>query len=647
MGSMQEPAVDERLSRAREAVALGAWTEAYELFTDLDAEDRLKPGDVADLARASHWTGRMNECLEAYERAYRLYLADGKPRKAGMAAIDLVRWHRHKLQPAVAAGWLRRAERLLAEERDTVEYGYLQYRRAADALAKGDLDTAVALTTEAEELGRRFGDLDLELLAQHERGIALIAQGEAEKGFSLIDEAAAAAIGGELGPVPTAIIYCNTITACRDVADYGRAGEWTEAAKRWCDRQTINGFPGMCRVYRAEVMRLRGDWAAAREDAQLACDELRDWSPNTAGAAFYELGEIRFRTGDLDGAEAAFRQAHELGRSPAPGLALLHAARGDARGGAALIDRAVAEETHDRFARARLLPAQVELAIATGALDVAAGAAAELRQVAEQYESPALRAAAATAEGAVALAGGDTGGAISSLRAGLRDFGLVDLPYETASARLLLGRAYLAAGDERAASLELESARAVFERLGAALGLQRVVELQAGGSGEAATKAFVFTDIVDSTPLAGALGDEAWTGLLAWHDRTLREVFAAHGGEVVHHTGDGFFVAFDDAGPALASAVAIQRRLAEHRRAHGFAPGVRIGVHEALARRAEGSYRGHGVHEAARIGALGGAGEIVASLASVAGRDVRHAEPRTVELKGVAGPVEVVTVDWS
>jgi class 3 adenylate cyclase len=644
---MAEPAVDDRLHRAREAVARSAWTEAYDLLSALDGERLAGPDELVDLARAAHWTGRMNETLATFERAYRDYLDAGQPLRAGIAALELVRWHRHKLQPAVAAGWLRRAERLLGHEQDTVEFGYLQYRRGADALAKGDLEKALALTTEAEELGRRFGDLDLELLAQHERGIVLIARGEAEEGFALIDEAAAAALGGELGPLPTAIVYCNTITACRDVADYGRAGEWTEEAKRWCERQAINGFPGMCRVYRAEVMRLRGDWEAAREDAQLACEELRDWSPNTAGAAFYELGEIRFRTGDLDGAEAAFRQADELGRGTAPGLALLLAARGDVREGATLVARALNQETHDRFARSRLLPAQVELAIGSGDIETAEQAAAELRATAEDYASPALRATAATAEGAVSLARGDTAAAIASLHAALRDFALVDVPYETASARELLGRAYRQAGDDRAAALELESARVVFERLGAVLDLRRVADLLATASGDAVTKTFVFTDIVDSTPLAGALGDEAWTGLLAWHDRTLTELFAAHGGEVVDHTGDGFFAAFDESARALACAAAIQRRLAEHRRTHGFAPGVRIGVHEAAARQADGNYRGRGVHEAARIGALGAAGDVVASAATVEGRDLRHSPVRQVELKGVDGPVDVVTVDWA
>jgi class 3 adenylate cyclase len=643
---MTQPAVDERLAQAREAVVLCAWTEAYELLSELDRTSGLAPDDLGDLARACHWTGRMNECLGTWARAYKLYVDAGNTRRAGLAALDLVRWHRHKLAGPVAAGWLRRAENLLAEDRDCAEFGYLQLRRAHDALAAGDLVRAAELAKNAQEIGRLYGDRDVEMLGLHDYGVARVEQGEVDEGFACIDEAAAAAVGGETGPLATAIVYCNTISACRDVADYRRAGDWTEATKRWCDRQTINGFPGMCRVYRAEVMRLRGEWGAAHEDAQLACEELREWSPATAGAAFYELGEIRLRIGDLEGAEQAFRQAHELDREPVPGLALLELARGNAAGGAALVERALAEEAQHRFGRARLLPAKVELLLALGDHAGADGAAAELREIADRYDSTALSAAAATAAGAVALANGAAADAIRSLRAALQAWRLADVPYDAARTRVLLAQAYGREGDPRAAALELESAKAVFERLGALPDLRRVTEMQAGDGGEAAHRSFMFTDICDSTTLAGALGDEAWTGLIAWHDRTLRELFGAQGGEEVDHTGDGFFVSFPDERAAFACAVAIQRRLVEHRRANGFAPGVRIGVHTADARRADGSYRGRGVHEAARIAALAGAGEIFASADTAEAAGVRHSPPRTVELKGVMEPVDVVSVEW-
>ena len=158
-------------------------------------------------------------------------------------------------------------------------------------------------------------------------------------------------------------------------------------------------------------------------------------------------------------------------------------------------------------------------------------------------------------------------------------------------------------------------------------------------------RTFMFTDIVKSTDLLEVLGDEAWEQLLRWHDQTLRSLFVAHHGEEVVTTGDGFFVGFDGPDAALACAMAIQRTLAEHRRAHGFAPQVRIGVHASDATQVGRNFTGKGVHEAARIAALAGGGEILASRQTVTPA-FTTSEPRSVTLKGISEPVEVVSVDW-
>lgn len=160
------------------------------------------------------------------------------------------------------------------------------------------------------------------------------------------------------------------------------------------------------------------------------------------------------------------------------------------------------------------------------------------------------------------------------------------------------------------------------------------------------TKTFMFTDMVGSTQLVEALGDEAWGGLLRWHNDLLQSLFTAHGGQQIDAIGDGFFVGFDSPRDALLCAVAIQRRLAEHRRAHGFAPQVRIGVHAAEVTEVGGHFRGKGVHEAARIGALAGPVEILVSEGTAARAGFRTSEPRRVTLKGITEPVNVVTIQW-
>jgi class 3 adenylate cyclase len=251
--------------------------------------------------------------------------------------------------------------------------------------------------------------------------------------------------------------------------------------------------------------------------------------------------------------------------------------------------------------------------------------------------------------GLVQLAAGDEAGALRSLRAGCRRWQELDAPYETARARMALAAVYRAAGDPETAALELAAARSAFERLGTVLDIARAVEAQAGAAGGHAadpelsrteSRTFMFTDIVRSTQLIEAIGDEAWADLVRWHDQTL--------GEEVDHAGDGFFVAFVAARPAIECGVAIQRTLLDHRRRQGFAPQVRIGLHAAPAQKHDGAYRGKGVHVAARIAALAEASEILASRDTIESTPpgITLSIPRAVTLKGLSEPIEVVTLGW-
>jgi len=158
-------------------------------------------------------------------------------------------------------------------------------------------------------------------------------------------------------------------------------------------------------------------------------------------------------------------------------------------------------------------------------------------------------------------------------------------------------------------------------------------------------KTFMFTDVVGSTNLVEALGDEAWDTLLRWHDTTLREVFTAHEGREISTTGDGFFVGFDSPELAIAAAIAIQRRLAEHRAKNGFAPQVRIGIHASDAQVVGTNFRGKGVHEASRIAGVAKGGEIVGSTSTI-GSSAAVSDVRSVELKGLSEPIEIATIDW-
>jgi class 3 adenylate cyclase len=642
----------EPLDRGRRAVAQRTWPEAYAALSDADAAGDLDADDLEILAKSAWWVGRQNEAIEGFERAYARHIELGNRSRAAFMALTLRRLNVAKLAASVAQGWLTRAETLLADEPESAAHGYLELARGSAPWGGGEFDDALAHMRRGVEIAARVGDADLHAWSTSYSGMVLLEMGRVDEGWRLMEEVSAAAVGGELGPYTTGAAFCNVISACRDLADYRRASEWAEAAKRWCERESIAGFPGVCRVHRSEVLRLLGSWTEADSELRTATRELEEFSPMHAGSAFHELGEVRLRKGDLAGAEEAFDRAQELGHDPQPGRALLLLRLGRVETAAASIRGSLEDVEWHRLTRARLLPAQAEIAWRAGDAALAEAAALELDEIAGTIGTDAIRANAEWAHGLAELAAGSSG-ASRRFRRARQLWQAVDTPYETGRAAMLLAASLAAEGDREGAAIELGAARSLFSRLGAARDVREADELLAtlgpavAAPLEATHRAFLFTDITGSTALLEAIGDEAWTDLRRWHDEELRRCIGAHGGEEVDHTGDGFFVSFDDPGSAIACAQEIQRQLAQHRREHGFAPQVRIGVHAADASRSGGTYTGMGVHVAARIGALAHGGEILASAVTVdALGGVEAGDRRAASLKGVSEPVEVVSVRW-
>jgi hypothetical protein len=426
--------------RARDATRRESWAEAYEELRALDPA-RMEPRDLEALADAAWWLSRSDESIAARHRACAGYVAAGEDPQAAWCAGRLCIEHFLRGEAALAAGWLMRAQRLLRDQPDRVEHGYLAMVESNLARARGETDEAVARAERATEVGLRFGDPDLVAMGIHLHGLALIDAGGVAEGMALLDEAMTSVVAGELGSFYTGVVYCNVIAACLEVSDVGRLGEWNEAARQWCESLPADApYPALCRVNRAEAASLRGAWPEAEAEASRASREL-GFDPRAAARAFYETGEIRRRTGNLAGAEEAFAHAHELGLQPQPGLALLRLAQGKRDAALQTLRVAVADEPAGRPRRARLLAAQVEIALAAGDLDAAGQASRELDQLAGRLDTPALGAAAAAAGGALRLAEGDPPGALERLRAAGAAWQELRLPYETAQARMLYGGA--------------------------------------------------------------------------------------------------------------------------------------------------------------------------------------------------------------
>jgi class 3 adenylate cyclase len=648
-----EPPPGDALTAGLAALQRHDWSAAYELLTKADSESPLTGPELESYADVAFFAGHPDAKTDLMERAFKAHLTAGDETRAAYLAFNIASEYGYSGKMSIASAWLRRGERLIDGKPESYATAALALVRSQEARFAGRVDEGLSLAEEAVEIARRTTDADLQAAALSNLGELKIATGATNEGIAYLEEASISAVNGELSPFTTGATTCRMISACRDLTDYRRASEWTEATDKWCRRELVSGFPGICRIHRAEVTAIGGAWERAEDELRRAAVELADYKAPPLADGLYAIGDIRRLKGDYEGAEESLREAHTLGRAPLPALALIRLAQGRTKAAATMINSAVAEQEWDQWARARLLPAQIEIGIANGDVAMARTAAEELERITSTYASPALSAGREMAWGRVLLAEGDAAGAAHRFRDAIREWREVGAPYEIGRARALLAQALRMLDDEESADLELRAARDEFARLGAIPDATSATrELEAAESRRSgpvsARKTFMFTDIVGSTNLAEALGDVAWERLLRWHDDTLRDVVAKSGGEIVNSTGDGFFVAFDTARQAIDGARAVQQALDAHRETTGFAIAVRIGLHAADANRRGADYSGVGVHLAARVAGAAGGGEIIATTETIAEAGETAVSPaREVALRGVSAPVSIANVTWS
>jgi DNA-binding CsgD family transcriptional regulator len=460
--------VDHRrgLAEGQRALAAGRWVDARAAFAA--ALDTAESGPARfGLAMASWWCGRSADGVEHATRAYALFRRAGDAEAAVQAALWLaITYKADFANRAAANGWSRRAERIVASLPDGPLRGWVLIARA---YRMADLSTAESLTAAAAELGRVHGDVDLELVGLAQLGLIRVSRGEAEDGFALLDEALAAALGGERSSLDT-VVYtcCDMLNACELTSDLERAAQWCRVADDFVARYGCPFLYAECRIFYGSVLVAHGRWGEAERQLAAGIDATADTSPALHARAATRLALLHARRGACEEAERLLAAVDDDSDAEVVlATAALMLARGDAAGASAHLRRRL---RGGRLPR-RHVDAALELLVdAHLAADEPGEAARAVERLGAAASSARAVAAAVGAAGRVALARGDTVRAVDDLGDAVAEWSQLGFPYELARAHADLGRALVARAtdvDVAAGVKHLRRALAGFEEVGA------------------------------------------------------------------------------------------------------------------------------------------------------------------------------------
>ena len=421
------------------------------------------------LARASYLLGDYRGSMDAHERAFAAFKAEGD-RVGAARAARILSWLHLNVHGdwAVCNGWLGRGASLLALAGDGgVEQGWMELMHATRAPYDGRRERRLRA---ALEIGRRLPDADLEFAALAGLGEALVMTGSIEQGLLLLDESLAAICAGEVKDIYVVEgVFCGMFVNCERVQDVVRAEQWMRAAEDLVLRRNVAAVGPLCQAHYGGLLTAAGRWDEAETQLSEAARRFEQGYTAARAIVFVRLADLRVRQGRLEEAADLLEGMDQIPDAARP-LAALCLARGET---------ALARDLLERRLSAPALPAPwpvattspiappvagpllallVDVCLAESDLAGAAKVTGRLGELAEGRSSPSLAACAALTKGKLCLAAGE-GDAEECLREALAAFALAQMPVESARARLELAKAVAA----REPELAIAEAKAAFD----------------------------------------------------------------------------------------------------------------------------------------------------------------------------------------
>ena len=470
------------LEEARAAYDGGDWDLAVSSLEALNLEGSLEADDLDRLATGLAMLGRKPGIAGIRERAMGGHLENGDIAKAVHSGFWAGTEYVQMGQMAQAGGMLRQVQEVYeTHSPEGPSAGWVEVGQGYVVWVQGTMEAAIEHLRRAVDIARKVADVDLTAIANFMAGRLLIDMGDVDEGLERLDEALLSITRSEASPVTQGVAYCGCIAAFMDVFEHERAREWTNALNEWIDPQKGRLiFRGQCLIFRSEIMQLAGQWDEALEESRLSVDELGGPYPNPfLAGAHYQLGELLRLRGDYTGAEESYSTASEIGFLPQPGLALLRLGQKQIEAAEKSI-RTAMEGANDRIRRSKLLSGFVEIMSEVPDLASARDGSDELARIADEVGADFVKGLATVAEGAVLLAEGKAKESLRPLRASLEIWNGLDAPYEASRTRVLIAKACESLGDLETCAMEIQAARAIFQRLGAEPDLKAIGSL--GGS---------------------------------------------------------------------------------------------------------------------------------------------------------------------